>query len=339
MYSINAIDPILVPKRKLYTGAVMPAIGMGTFGSDRFSAEQVSQAVLGAARIGYRLFDCASVYENEQMIGDVLLQARKEGIPREDLFIQSKVWNDMHKPGDVLLSCAKTLKDLKLEYLDMLFVHWPFRNHHVPGAKVTDRDTKSHAYIHDEFMETWREMEKLQKMGLVRHIGTSNMSIAKMRLLLRDCEIKPAANEMELHPTFQQEDFFHFCIDNQIQPIGFSPIGSPSRPDRDRTESDYVDIEDPIVVDIAKKHQVHPAVVCLKWAVQRGQIPIPFSIYEREYSSNLLAAIKDPLSDEEMKMMKSVNKNCRLIKGQVFLWDDIDDWRILWDENGAIRSK
>ncbi len=329
----------LIPHKTLYTGEKIPAIGMGTFGSDRFSAEQISQAVLGAVRFGYRLFDCASVYENEAMIGDVLLQARNEGIMREELFIQSKIWNDMHRPGDVLLSCAKTLKDLKLDYLDMLFIHWPFRNHHAPGAKVSDRDEQSHAYVHEEFMETWRQMERLQKSGLVRHIGTSNMSIAKMKLLLRDCEIRPAANEMELHPSFQQEEFFRFCVDNQIQPVGFSPIGSPSRPDRDRTDNDYVDLEDPLVVDIAKTHGVHPAIVCIKWAIQRGQIPIPFSIHEKEYKSNLLSVLSDPLSPKEMELLKSVNRNCRLIKGQVFLWDDIDDWRILWDEDGIIRSR
>ena len=127
-------------------------------------------------------------------------------------------------------------------------------------------------------MKTWRQMEKLVEMGLVRHIGTSNMTIPKLKLLLRDAKIKPAANEMELHPHFQQPEFFKFCIDNQIAPIGFAPIGSPTRPDRDRTPDDTVDIEDPVIVKIANRLNVHPAVICVKWAVQRGQIPIPFSV-------------------------------------------------------------
>ena len=124
-------------------------------------------------------------------------------------------------------------------------------------------------------MKTWRQMEKLVEMGLVRHIGTSNVTIPKLKLLLRDAKIKPAANEMELHPHFQQPEFFKFCIDNKIAPIGFAPIGSPTRPDRDKTPEDTVDIEDPVIVKIAKRLNVHPAVICVKWAVQRGQIPYP----------------------------------------------------------------
>ena len=101
------IDPKLVPKRKLSNGQEIPCIGMGTFGSDRFTAEQVSGAVAGAIRCGYRLFDCASVYGNEDLIGQVFAQAMEEGVvKREELFVTSKVWNDMHGQGDVLLSFA-----------------------------------------------------------------------------------------------------------------------------------------------------------------------------------------------------------------------------------------
>ena len=109
----------------------------------------------------------------------------------------------------------------------------------------------------------------------MRHIGTSNMTIPKLKLLLRDARIKPAVNEMELHPHFQQPELFDFVRANGIQPIGYSPIGSPARPERDRTPEDTVDIEDPVIVGIARRLGVHPAVVCIKWAVQRGQIPDP----------------------------------------------------------------
>ena len=94
----------------------------------------------------------------------------------------------------------------------------------------------------------------------------------------------------------------------------------------------------PVVVEIAKAHNVHPAVICVKWAVQRGQIPIPFSIYENEYVSNLRCTTEDPLSDREMEIMKGVDRSCRLIKGQVFLWEGANDWHDLWDENGEITK-
>lgn len=314
----------------------MPGIGMGTFGSDRFSAEDIAAAVKGAAEVGYRMFDCASVYGNEHLIGEVFEDIMKTGIKREELFITSKVWNDMHGRGDVLLSCAKTLKDLKLDYIDLYFVHWPFRNFHPKGAPPDYHNKDAKPYNHDEYMETWYQMERLVKAGYVRYIGTSNMTIPKLKLLIRDCTIMPAANEMELHPCFQQPELFNFCKDMGIQPIGFCPIGSPTRPDRDKTPDDFVDIEDPIVVKIAKAHNVHPAVICVKWAVQRGQTPIPFSIYRNEYVSNLRCTVEDPLTDEEMKELEKADKNCRLIKGQVFLWDGAKDWTDLWDINGEI---
>ena len=333
------IDPAIVPKRKLYTGEEIPCIGMGTFGSDRFTAEQVSNAVYGAIRYGYRLFDCAAVYHNEDQIGNVFEKAFREGIvTREELHITSKVWNDMHGQGDVLLSLAKTLKDLKLDYIDTFFVHWPFPNYHAPGCDGDSRNPNSRPFSVEEFMTTWKQMEQIQKMGLSRNIGMSNMTVAKLKKVLPLCEVKPALIEMELHPCFQQPELYDYCVEQGIQPVGFCPIGSPTRPDRDKTEGDIADIQVPELVEIAKAHDVHPAVICLKWAVQRGQVPIPFSIHENEYASNLKCTTEDPLSEEEMKTLAGIDKNCRLIKGQVFLWPGAKSWEDLWDLDGTITK-
>ena len=125
----RGVDPASVPSRTLYTGTKMPAIGLGTFGSDKYSAEEVAQAVYGAVCCGYRLIDCASVYQNEDRIGEVLNRLFQESVvTREELFITSKVWNDMHGEGEVIESCRKSLEDLKLDYLDLYMVHWPFPN-------------------------------------------------------------------------------------------------------------------------------------------------------------------------------------------------------------------
>lgn len=336
--SLEKIDPGSVPHRKLYTGAEIPAVGLGTFGSDRFTAAEIAEAVLGAAEIGYRHFDCAAVYGNEKEIGASLQKVVSNGIRREELWITSKLWNDKHTEEDVIPACRQTLKDLKLEYLDLYLIHWPFPNHHAPGVDVNSRDPHAVPYIHENYMKTWRQMEKLVDLGLVRHIGTSNMTVPKLQLLLRDARIKPAANEMELHPHFQQPEFFKFCLDNQLAPIGFAPIGSPTRPDRDKTPEDTVDIEDPVIVKIAQRLNVHPAVVCVKWAVQRGQIPIPFSVRPNEYWSNLKSAVTAPLTEEEMQAIARIDKNNRLIKGQVFLWESAKDWQDLWDLDGQIAS-
>jgi len=326
-----SVDPALVPKRKLYTGALMPAIGLGTFGSDRVPADKVAQAVSGALEVGYRHFDCAAVYDNEDRIGEVL-----QGFPRGQLWITSKLWNDQHSQGDVIPACEKSLADLRTDYLDMYLVHWPFPNFHAPGCDVDSRSPDARPYVHSEFMETWRQMERLVDMGLVRHIGTSNTTIPKLELLLRDARIPPAVSEMELHPHFQQPELFAYVRSRDIQPVGFCPIGSPTRPDRDRTPEDSVDIEDPVLVGIAQDHGVHPAVICVKWAVQRGQIPIPFSDRRNEYEANLEAVVSDPLTQEEMMVIAGIDRNSRLIKGHVFLWKPDQSWEDLWDVNGVI---
>lgn len=329
-------EKVNVPVRTLNTGDKMPIIGLGTFGSDKYGPEQIASAVEGALQAGYRLIDCAACYGNEDKIGPVFEKAMKEGLDRSEMFVISKVWNDCHAPEKVIASCKKSLHDLKLSYLDAYLVHWPFPNYHPPFCDVNSRNPESRPYIHEEFMETWRAMEQLKKEGLVRNIGVSNVTIPKLKLILRDAEIKPALNEMELHPGFQQGELFQFSLDNDIQPIGYCPIGSPSRPERDRTEDDIDDMQMPVIQEIAKAHGVHPALVCLKWAVQRGQIPIPFSVKPAQYKSNLEAVISDPLTYEEMHLIRSLDRNDRKIKGQVFLWPGANDWLDLWDVDGTI---
>ena len=200
----------------------------------------------------------------------------------------------------------------RLAHLDLYLVHWPFPNHHPPGCDVSARYAHAVPYIHENDMRTWRKMEELVDRGLVRHIGTSNMTISKMELLLRDARIKPVANEMELHPHFQQPDFFRYLLDKGIQPIGYSPIGSPGRPERDRTPEDTSPVEDPVILEIAQNLGVHPAVVCIKWAIQRGQIPIPFSANPRNMLSNLLGVIGKPLALADMEAIAKLDRNCRL---------------------------
>jgi alcohol dehydrogenase (NADP+) len=334
----DAIDPSKVPCQTLSTGCKIPVIGLGTFGSDRIPAQEIAEAVSDAALIGYRHFDCASVYGNEHLIGHSFRKILGCGINREDLWITSKLWNDKHSETEVIPSCRKSLQDLQLDYLDLYLIHWPFPNFHPPGCDARSRSPEAKPYVHEAFIKTWRQMERLVEEGLVRHIGTSNMSVPKLKRLIRDAKIKPACNEMELHPHFQQPELFHFVVNQGIIPIGYSPIGSPARPERDRTEADSVDIEDPVMVEIAAAHQVHPAIVCLKWAVQRGQIPIPFSVKRRNCFNNLQCVTSDPLSEEEMKRMAGLDRNCRLIKGQVFLWKEDQSWEELWDLDGTEKA-
>jgi diketogulonate reductase-like aldo/keto reductase len=317
----------------------IPRIGIGTFGSDKYGAETVSEAVSIALRAGYRMFDCASVYGNEDRIGQVFADAFGEGVcRREDLFIISKVWNDMHGEGQVLRSVEKSLSDLRIDYVDAYFIHWPFPNYHAPGCGADDRNPDSVPFSTDRFMTAWRQVEEIKDRGLARYAGMSNMTIPKLEAVLPLCRVQPELIEMEFHPAFQQTELFDYCVERGIQPIGYCPIGSPSRPARDMASNDVVDTEMPEVVKIAESHGVHPALVCLKWSAQRGAIPIPFSVKESQIIANLNCVYEDPLTDEEMRTLNAADKDCRLVKGQVFLWEGARGWEDLWDVDGRIAG-
>ncbi len=315
-----------IPYKTFSNGDRMPGIGIGTFGSDSYSPAQVAEAVAGSIEVGYRHIDCASVYGNELEVGTAI---RESNVPREDLWITSKVWNNMH--DRVVESCERSLEQLGLEYLDLYLVHWPFPNHHAPGVDVGARDPHAVPYDHSRYMRTWEQMEQLKERGLASHIGTSNMTISKLRPVLRDASFPPEVEEMEMHPHFQQPELFDFVVANGMVPIGYSPIGSPSRPERDRTQEDTVDIEDPCITGPAQRLGVHPAVVCVLWQVQRGSVPIPFSVKRPQYEGMLKAVSELRLSPEEMDAIARADRGCRLIKGHVFLWESAQDWNDLWE--------
>lgn len=329
------VDVTKVPQITLNTGDKVPCIGLGTFGSDRFDADEVSNAVEGAIRAGYSMIDCAACYGNEKEIGAVIKKVLDDKVcERKDLYIMTKVWNDMHRKVEE--SCKKSIADLQCDYIDLFFIHWPFPNYHAPHCDVTSRNPDSKPFSVAEFMDTYRQCEALVKKGLIRHIGISNMTIPKMKQVIDQFEIKPVACEIELHPCMQQQELFDYLVEHDIQPVGYMPMGSPMRPERDMEPDDIADLQLPEMKKIAEAHGVHPAIIALKWAIQRGQIPIPFSIHN--YEANLACTMTEPLTDEEMAVIKTLEKNNRLVKGQVFLWPGANDWHDLWDEDGVITD-
>ena len=246
------------------------------------------------------------------------------GVRREEFWITSKLWNDKHAEADVIPACRKSLADLRLEYLDMYLVHWPFPNFHPPGCDVDSRSPDARPYIHENFMRTWRQMEKLVELGLVRHIGTSNMTIPKLKLLLRDCRIRPAVNEMEMHPHFQQPELFDFVRAKGIEPVAYCPLGSPHRPERDRTPEDTVDMEDPVIV---RDRRGGWACIRRRCACggpsQRGADADSLFHQSAELSGESGGGGGTIRSREaDMRAIAGIDRNCRLIKGQVFLWKD-----------------
>jgi alcohol dehydrogenase (NADP+) len=311
----------------------MPAIGLGTFGSDHVSAAEVAEVVKGAAAAGYRHFDCASVYGNEAEIGASFEEILCRRHRREELWITSKLWNDKHGEDDVIASCrnrspicASTISTLPRALAVPQLPSAGLRR----DFALSRRQALHPRKLHEDLAQDGRTGGH----GLVRHIGTSNMTIPKLKLVLRDARIKPAVNEMELHPHFQQPELFNSCSTTACSPSATAP--SARRDGRSATAPRRTPRPPriPVIAQIAERHGIHPAVVCIKWAVQRGQTPIPFSV--NHYRANLEGVVGDPLTDEEMRAIAAIDRNCRLIKGQVFLWKDGQTWEDLWDMNGEI---
>jgi diketogulonate reductase-like aldo/keto reductase len=209
-------------------------------------------------------------------------------------------------------------------------VHWPFPNYHAPGCDGDSRNPDSKPFSADEFIGVWRELESMRDAGLTRYLGMSNMTIPKLEAVLPSLRVQPAFIEMELHPSFQQTALFDYCRAKGIEVIGFCPLGSPNRPERDKAAEDVADMDLPEVAEIARSRGIHPAQICLMWAATKGAIPIPFSGSEQNIRANLRSA-SDALSDAEMAALQKAERGCRLVKGQVFLWPGAEDWRALWD--------
>jgi alcohol dehydrogenase (NADP+) len=205
--------------------AAMPAIGLGTW---KAAPGEVGAAVRSALQLGYRHIDCAAIYGNEAEIGAALHAALQQGgLAREQLWITSKLWNDCHEPGQVRPALERTLADLQLSWLDLYLIHWPVA--HRPGVLMPSAAADQIPLERLPLHHTWAAMEELVDAGLVRRIGVSNWSAAKLAALLPHCRIRPAVNQVERHPWLQQGELLSFCRGQGITLTAYSPLGSPER--------------------------------------------------------------------------------------------------------------
>jgi len=273
--NVESIDPAMVTQLKLSDGTLMPQAAMGTFHSDNPDLEAAMEdIIIEAIRLGYRHLDCATAYQNEEVVGRAISKAIESSLViREELFVLSKLWNKNMKPEEVIPALEQTLKDLGLEYLDMYLVHWPWPNYHEPGSAGDAVNAHAVPYIHEDFMKVWEKMTELKKSGKVKNIGTSNQTQKTMELLLRDTDHfnRPSYNQMELHPLFQQQDFVKYLISEKVVPSGYMSLGSPRRPGRDRFAEHQADILHSVIQQLAGETGMTPPEVCLSWAHQREQ--------------------------------------------------------------------
>ena len=257
---------------KLNNGVEIPFLGLGVYQSPPGKTTQ--DAVRHALKCGYRLVDTARVYGNEQDVG---LALRESGLPREEVFVTTKLWNSDHGYDSTIRACEESLRRLGLKYLDLYLVHWP-----VSGVRN----------------ESWRAMEKLLRDGKCRAIGVSNYTINHLNDLLASSNTVPAVNQVEFHPFLYQQKLFEYCRGHGIQLEAYSPLTRGER------------LNHPKVVEIAKKHLRTPAQILIRWAVQHSVVAIPKSVRNERILEN--SRVFDfTLSTNEMNALDSLNEDFR----------------------------
>ncbi|MES1039759.1 aldo/keto reductase [Peribacillus simplex] len=256
----------------LHNGVKMPQLGFGVFKVK--NGNETVESVKKAIEVGYRAIDTAAIYENEEGVGQAI---RECGVPREELFITSKVWNTEQGYETTLQAFDDSLNRLGLEYLDLYLIHWPGK---------------------DKYLETWRALEKLYKDGKVKSIGVSNFHVHHLENLLANSEVKPVVNQIELHPLLTQVEIREYCAKHEIKVESWSPLGRGNL------------LEEPTINHIAKKHGKSSAQVLIRWHLQHDLVVIPKSITSSRIEEN--AQVFDfSLSLNEMNQIDALNKNER----------------------------
>ncbi|MCD2255519.1 aldo/keto reductase [Lactobacillus sp. CC-MHH1034] len=262
-----------IPSVLLANGKSMPQLGLGVFKVNQ--ASDVKQAVKWALEAGYRSIDTAMIYHNEQWVGEAIAES---GIPREELFITSKLWNADRGYDQTKRAFQETLNRLQLDYLDLYLIHWP-----APG-----------------YVESWQAMEELYGLDKIKAIGVSNFEISHLKNLMAQTAIKPMVDQVETHPYFQQKALHQFLKENDIFHEAWGPLG----------QGQANLLQDAVLNELAEKHQKTVAQIIIRWHIQRDEIVIPKSIHQNRIIEN--ANVFDfKLTAEEMNQIAVIDKNQR----------------------------
>lgn len=252
-------DSLRYSELPLRGAGLMPALGFGTLIPD---PTETRNATMTALEAGFRHFDCAERYRNEDQIGEAIREAVQVGaLTRKDLFITTKLWNNNHRPERVEPAFEASRKRLRLDYIDLYLIHTPFAFQ--PGDDQDPRDQNGEV-TYDKgisLMDTWRAMENLVDGGKCKAIGLSDVSLDQLQEIFKPARIKPAVVQVESHPYLPQTELLEFCNSNGLVMLAFAPLGHGMKPGV---------LEDPTIIEIAQRVDKTPAQVLLAWAVQRG---------------------------------------------------------------------
>jgi diketogulonate reductase-like aldo/keto reductase len=258
-----------------YGSGTIPAVGFGTLIPDPLATKQATKIALEA---GYRHFDCAERYRNEEAVGEALQEALKAGrVRREDVFVTTKLWNTNHRAERVKPAFEASRRRLQLDYVDCYLIHTPFAFR--PGDEQDPRDEQGQV-IYDPgvtLAETWRALERLVDDGQCRSIGLSDVTLEKLREIVANARIKPAVVQVESHPYLPEWDLLDYCGEQGIVLLAFAALGHGLSP---RV------VDDPVIVTIAQRVHMTPAQVALAWAIQRGTAFLTTSTTSRHIQEN-----------------------------------------------------
>jgi 2,5-diketo-D-gluconate reductase A len=263
-----------VPTITLNNGVEIPQLGFGVF---QIPPEETAEATLAALEVGYRHIDTAEMYGNEKEVGEAI---RRSGIPRDQVFVTSKLNNGFHARDAALEAFDGTLKALGFDRLDLFLIHWP-----LPGIDV-------------DYVETWKAMEEIYASGRTRAIGVSNFKPHHLRRLFGESEIRPAVNQIEVHPYLAQDDVRAFDADHEIVTEAWSPIAQGKV------------LDDPAIVAIAGRLGRTPAQVVLRWHIQRGDVVFPKSVNRKRMGENF-ALFDFELGEEDMASITGLDRGER----------------------------
>ena len=259
----------------LNNGSKMPQLGYGVW---QVPDEEAKPAVTTALKTGYRLIDTATIYENEKGVGQAIAES---SIPREDLFITTKLWNADQGYENALKAFDDSLERLGLDYVDLYLIHWP-----TPKF--------------DLYVESYKAMEKMYKEGRAKAIGVSNFDIEHLERILNECEVVPTVNQVECHPYFQQKELKEFCAKHNIFIESYCPLMNG----RDV-------LQDEVIKELATKHGKTAAQVILRWHLQEGSIVIPKSVTPSRIEENF-NLFDFELSADDLAKIAELNRNIRI---------------------------
>ncbi|KAM7237209.1 hypothetical protein CapIbe_011453 [Capra ibex] len=304
---------------KLNDGHFIPALGFGTGAPPEVPKSEAVEVTKFAIEAGFRHIDSAHAYQNEEQVGQAIRSKIADGtVKREDIFYTSKVWSTSLRPELVQPALEKSLKDLQLDYVDLYIIHQPVAL--MPGEAIFPTDENGKPIFDSvDLCRTWEALEKCKDAGLTKSIGVSNFNHKQLEKILNKpgLKYKPVCNQVECHPYLNQSKLLEFCKSHDIVLVAYGALGAQRTLQWVNPNLPFL-LEDPVLSAIAKKHKQTPALVALRYQIQRGVVVLAKS-YNRKRIKENIQVFDFELTPEEMKAIEGLNSNIRYYDLQHFV--------------------